>query len=292
MSHESENFVSAGGVTLQPSLYGKMPCQNKCRYCFQYRAGEQKLPVRYPDQGATKPLKSLDWWEEFVASGKLDMFAEKHLSGTEITISVPKNWLIRFVDIIDRTYTDADSTIWMSTNARVIGKDEEYAFQLKGAGVHGAQVTLNAFREHEVHDQTQGVNGAFRQTLAGIRNFQKAGVSVVTNTLMTVENVYRPGGIAQIVKEIYYEVHPDIVRVSQIYASPGRGEKYLNEFGHMLSLDVRRKVVEDVKSLGLPESALDFSQALDEDKTADYLTINPWGEALKSDISQEFLFDV
>ena len=66
--------------------------------------------------------------------------------------------------------------------------DEAYAAALVRAGLASAQVSLEA-AEAGLHDRIVGRPGAFADTVAGVRNFQRLGIHVHTNTTLCAANL-------------------------------------------------------------------------------------------------------
>ena len=65
--------------------------------------------------------------------------------------------------------------------------NSEYMRSLATAGLDHVQITLESSRE-EVHDRMVGARGAWKQTVAGVRNALEAGIFVMTNTTLLAEN--------------------------------------------------------------------------------------------------------
>jgi radical SAM protein with 4Fe4S-binding SPASM domain len=66
--------------------------------------------------------------------------------------------------------------------------DGAYVHRLAEAGLDHVQITLESSRE-EVHDRMVAARGAWRQTIAGIRNALDEGLFVMTNTTLLSDNV-------------------------------------------------------------------------------------------------------
>ena len=82
--------------------------------------------------------------------------------------------------------------VGLLTNGRRLC-DAAYMHSLSDAGLDHEQITLESSRE-EVHDRMVRARGAWKQTVAGIRNALEAGVFVMTNTTLLAENA---GGIGE-----------------------------------------------------------------------------------------------
>ncbi|MBM2843945.1 MAG: Elp3 protein [Anaerolineales bacterium] len=66
--------------------------------------------------------------------------------------------------------------------------DAAFVRTLTAAGLDHVQITLESSRE-DVHDRMVGARGAWRQTVAGIRNALEGGLFVMTNTTLLADNV-------------------------------------------------------------------------------------------------------
>ncbi len=73
------------------------------------------------------------------------------------------------------------------TNGRKL-KDPEYMNALAAAGLDHVQITIHS-SVPKVHDKMVGAEGAFDETVAGIRNAVASPVYLLTNTTLTTENV-------------------------------------------------------------------------------------------------------
>jgi len=72
------------------------------------------------------------------------------------------------------------------TNGRRLS-DERFVESLAAAGLDHVQVTLESSRE-SVHDAMVGAPGAWKQTVAGIRNVLRSGQYLMTNTTLLRDN--------------------------------------------------------------------------------------------------------
>jgi radical SAM protein with 4Fe4S-binding SPASM domain len=77
--------------------------------------------------------------------------------------------------------------------------DARRARRLFKAGLRTAQVSIEA-PESSLHDQLTARPGSFRETLAGIRGLQDAGVSVQTNTTVSAVNADTADGMPAFLK--------------------------------------------------------------------------------------------
>jgi radical SAM protein with 4Fe4S-binding SPASM domain len=80
----------------------------------------------------------------------------------------------------------------LQTNGRRL-RDRAYLDELLQAGLDHIQITLES-HDAAIHDRMVGVEGAWQETVEGIRAAVAADVYMMTNTTMTTENV---GGIEE-----------------------------------------------------------------------------------------------
>jgi len=77
----------------------------------------------------------------------------------------------------------------LNTNARRLS-DAKYVQQLVDAGLDHVQVTVESCDE-QIHDEMMRTKGAFRQTIAGLKNALANKLYVMTNTTMLRTNVHK-----------------------------------------------------------------------------------------------------
>jgi radical SAM protein with 4Fe4S-binding SPASM domain len=80
----------------------------------------------------------------------------------------------------------------LQTNGRRL-RDRAYLDELLAAGLDHVQITLES-HDPAIHDHMVGVEGAWQETVEGIRTVVDADIYMMTNTTMTTENV---GGIQE-----------------------------------------------------------------------------------------------
>jgi radical SAM protein with 4Fe4S-binding SPASM domain len=76
----------------------------------------------------------------------------------------------------------------LNTNARRLS-DEKYVQALVDAGLDHVQVTVESCDER-IHDEMMRARGAFKQTIAGLKNALASKLYVMTNTTMLRTNVH------------------------------------------------------------------------------------------------------
>jgi radical SAM protein with 4Fe4S-binding SPASM domain len=143
-------------------------CNNDCAHC--YNARERNFPELTTEQW----FKIIDQlWELGVP----------HLvfTGGEATLRNDLPELIRHAEVNGQI-------TGLNTNARRL-MDEKYVQKLVDAGLDHVQVTVESCNE-QVHDEMMRAKGAFKQTIAGLKNALHNNLYVMTNTTMLHTNVH------------------------------------------------------------------------------------------------------
>lgn len=143
-------------------------CNNDCAHC--YNARERNFPE----------LTTEEW---FKIIDQLWALGVPHLvfTGGEATLRNDLPELIR--------HAESNGQITgLNTNARRL-MDEKYLQQLVDAGLDHVQVTVESCEE-QIHDQMMRAKGAFRQTIAGLKNALESKLYVMTNTTMLRTNAH------------------------------------------------------------------------------------------------------
>ena len=143
-------------------------CNNDCAHC--YNARERTYPE----------LTTAHW---FKIIDQLWALGVPHLvfTGGEATLRSDLPELIR--------HAESNGQITgLNTNARRL-MDERYLEQLVDAGLDHVQVTVESCSE-QVHDEMMRAKGAFRQTIAGLKNALRSSLYVMTNTTMLHTNIH------------------------------------------------------------------------------------------------------
>jgi radical SAM protein with 4Fe4S-binding SPASM domain len=144
-------------------------CNNDCAHC--YNARERNFPE----------LKTDDWKKIL---DQLWALGVPHIvfTGGEATLRADLPELIRHAE------TNGQIT-GLNTNARRLA-DEKYVQQLVEAGLDHVQITVESCDE-QIHDEMMRLKGAFRQTIAGLKNVLATKLYVMTNTTMLRTNVHK-----------------------------------------------------------------------------------------------------
>lgn len=143
-------------------------CNNDCAHC--YNARERNFPE----------LKTDDWKKIL---DQLWALGVPHIvfTGGEATLREDLPELIR--------HAESNGQITgLNTNARRLA-DARYVQQLVDAGLDHVQITVESCDE-QIHDLMMRRNGAFKQTIAGLKNALETKLYVMTNTTMLRTNVH------------------------------------------------------------------------------------------------------
>jgi radical SAM protein with 4Fe4S-binding SPASM domain len=147
-------------------------CQNDCPHCYVER------PKDFPEMSTEKWKRVIDrCWEQGIP----------HLTftGGEATLRPDLVELIQYAE-------DLGIITGLQTNGRKL-RDRAYLDQLLLAGLDHIQITLES-HDPAIHDEMVGVQGAWQESVDGIRTVVDADVYMMTNTTMTTANV---GGIEE-----------------------------------------------------------------------------------------------
>ena len=144
-------------------------CNNDCAHC--YNARERNYPELNTEQ-----------WKKIIDD--LWALGVPHIvfTGGEATLRDDLPELIR--------HAESNGQITgLNTNARRLA-DMDYVQQLVDAGLDHVQITVESCDE-QIHDEMMRVKGAFKQTIAGLKNVLATQLYVMTNTTMLQTNVHR-----------------------------------------------------------------------------------------------------
>ena len=147
-------------------------CQNDCPHCYVGR------PKDFPEMTTEQWKRVIDrCWDLGIP----------HITftGGEATLRPDLAELIRYAETVGLV-------TGLQTNGRRL-RDPGYLRELLDAGLDHIQITLESY-DPAVHDRMVGIQGAWLETVEGIRSTVAADVYMMTNTTMTTENV---GGIEQ-----------------------------------------------------------------------------------------------
>lgn len=143
-------------------------CNNDCAHCYNARA--RNFPELDTDQ-----------WK--VVLDKLWNLGVPHIvfTGGEATLRNDLPELIK--------HAESNGQITgLNTNARRL-MDMDYVNQLVDAGLDHVQITVESCVP-EIHDEMMRARGAFKQTIAGLKNALASKLYVMTNTTMLQTNVH------------------------------------------------------------------------------------------------------
>jgi radical SAM protein with 4Fe4S-binding SPASM domain len=142
-------------------------CQNDCPHCYVER------PKNFPEMSTEQWKRAIDrCWDQGIP----------HLTftGGEATLRPDLVELVQYAE-------DLGLITGLQTNGRKL-RDRAYLDQLLMAGLDHIQITLES-HDPAIHDQMVGVQGAWQETVDGIKTVVDADVYMMTNTTMTTVNV-------------------------------------------------------------------------------------------------------
>jgi radical SAM protein with 4Fe4S-binding SPASM domain len=142
-------------------------CQNDCPHCYVGR------PKDFPEMTTKQWKRVIDrCWELGIP----------HLTftGGEATLRPDLVELIQYAE-------DVGLVTGLQTNGRKL-RDRAYLDQLLLAGLDHIQITLES-HDPAIHDRMSGVEGAWQDTVEGIKTVVDADVYMMTNTTLTTENM-------------------------------------------------------------------------------------------------------
>jgi radical SAM protein with 4Fe4S-binding SPASM domain len=162
-------FSSRPSAPYRMDLAVTYRCNNDCAHC--YNARERNFPELTTEQ-----------W--FKIMDDLWVLGVPHIifTGGEATLRDDLPELIR--------HAESNGQITgLNTNARRLA-DMAYVQQLVDAGLDHVQVTVESCDE-QIHDEMMRTKGAFKQTIAGLKNVLASKLYVMTNTTMLRSNVHK-----------------------------------------------------------------------------------------------------
>jgi radical SAM protein with 4Fe4S-binding SPASM domain len=143
-------------------------CNNRCEHCYVSRGPGEKKSLELEEWG--RVLEKL--WQVGVPHACF--------TGGEATLSP------HLLPLVEKA-EDIGLITGLLTNGRRLA-DREFARGLCAAGLDHVQVTLES-HDAKVHDRMVGVEGAWQETVEGIRNALAEDVYLVTNTTLSRLNV-------------------------------------------------------------------------------------------------------
>ncbi len=160
-------FSQAPSAPYRMDLALTYRCNNECPHC--YNARTRNFPELAPET-----------WCEII--DQLWELGIPHICFTGGEASL-YNDLER---LISRAEQNGQITGLLSNGRRMA--DDSYVARIVGAGLDHVQITLESHLP-QIHDPMVASRGAWKQTVAGIRNAVEAGIYVMTNTTLLQENV-------------------------------------------------------------------------------------------------------
>jgi len=147
-------------------------CQNKCIFCYassQDRGNRQK-------EMTTEEVKIVI--EKISKQAKVPTLS---FTGGEPTLRGDIFELIKYARSLGLRVN-------LITNGIICG-NEKFVMKLKEAGLHSAQVSLEAI-DPDLHNKIVQNKGAFQATIKGLKNLIKHGIHTHTNTTLCGENIH------------------------------------------------------------------------------------------------------
>ena len=141
-------------------------CNNDCTHCYNAR------PRSYPEMTTGEWIEALD---------RLWQIGIPHVvfTGGEPTLRADLPELIAHAQ-------QNGQIAGLNTNGRRLS-DPHYVEKLVAAGLDHVQITLES-HDPKIHDRMVAASGAWKQTVAGIRNVLNTPLYVMTNTTMLTHN--------------------------------------------------------------------------------------------------------
>lgn len=159
-------------------------CNNRCRFCYAGCGSAQGSPARddertpLPREAGGAELDTAGWKrviDVFKDEAKIPFFS---FTGGEPLLRPDVEELAAYA-------VSRGLRVNLVTNGRLATPTRAAA--LYAAGLRTAQVSLEGTRA-SVHDQLCGAEGAFEDSVAGIRAMLEAGMAVQTNSTLTAAN--------------------------------------------------------------------------------------------------------
>jgi radical SAM protein with 4Fe4S-binding SPASM domain len=142
-------------------------CQNDCPHCYVGR------PKDFP-------TLSTEEWKAVIDRCWQQGIPHLTFTGGEATLRHDLVELVQYAE-------DVGLVTGLQTNGRRL-RDRAYLDELLVAGLDHIQITLES-HDPGIHDRMVGVDGAWKETVEGIKTVVDADVYMMTNTTMTTENV-------------------------------------------------------------------------------------------------------
>jgi radical SAM protein with 4Fe4S-binding SPASM domain len=153
-------------------------CNNDCAHC--YNIEHTSSPPPSGEGPGVRELSTTDWKRILDKAWELGI---PHIIFTGGEPTLCEN----LPELIAHAEHNGQIT-GLNTNARRLS-DPKYVDTLVQAGLDHVQITLESC-DAGIHDQMVGRPGAFRQTLAGLKNALSSPLYVMTNTTMLTTNVH------------------------------------------------------------------------------------------------------
>ncbi|RLC43164.1 MAG: radical SAM protein [Candidatus Coatesbacteria bacterium] len=199
-------------------------CQNNCEHCYV---------------GRPKDMEELDTdkWKDIIT--RLWEIGIPHLvfTGGEATL---RDDLIELVEWAENT----GLVTGLNTNGRRLS-DRELVRGLTDAGLDHVQITIES-HDKKIHDEMVGSEGAFDETVRGIKNAVEVPLYLVTNTTLTRMNTKNIKDTVKFVADLGVEVFAcnGIIR-------SGEGKHYPYALTEMELKKILERIINTANNLGL-----------------------------------------
>jgi radical SAM protein with 4Fe4S-binding SPASM domain len=153
-------------------------CNNDCAHCYNLRATNATVHAETRNTPHTAELSTADWK---AVIGRCWDLGIPHIvfTGGEPTLRDDLPELV--------AYAQAKGQVTgLNTNARRLA-DPRYVQQLVEAGLDHVQITVES-HDADLHDHLVCAKGAWKQTIAGLRNVLSTRLYVMTNTTLLQAN--------------------------------------------------------------------------------------------------------
>ncbi len=145
-------------------------CDNHCVHCYNDR--EERKPEDFKELSTPEWKRVLDiLWEIGVP--------HVTFTGGEPTLREDLPELIRHAE-------ETGIVTGLNTHGRALS-DADYVKKLAGEGLDHLQITIES-HEATVHDDLVGADGAWKETVEGIKNPAASNIYTMTNTTLTTKN--------------------------------------------------------------------------------------------------------
>lgn len=142
-------------------------CNFSCKWCFA-NAGYNANPQHMPKDKAELLIESL-----------------ANAGVKQVTISGGEPTVYPYLQDVIKKASEHDLVVHMNTNGFLLTK--HLAKELKALGLSQVQINIDSLTS-ENHDQVRGKKGSFHRAIRALKNARKAGLTCVSQTVLTKNN--------------------------------------------------------------------------------------------------------